>query len=132
MDRIREFLIWMKPHRIVKQGCRLNVHFNYSVDRSYMEMQQYTETLHSRMNQLQDERDDLLSRVESIERENRALKEEMEEAKSQLEDSKKTREDLQTRVDEVLASQEKYKRLAENINGMEEDMTKIKAEFPLF
>lgn len=97
-----------------------------------MEMQQYTETLHSRMNQLQDERDDLLSRVESIERENRALKEEMEEAKSQLEDSKKTREDLQTRVDEVLASQEKYKRLAENINGMEEDMTKIKAEFPLF
>ena len=120
MDRIREFLIWMKPHRIVKQVCRLNVHFNYSVDRSYMEMQQYTETLHSRMNQLQDERDD------------RALKEEMEEAKSQLEDSKKTREDLQTRVDEVLASQEKYKRLAENINGMEEDMTKIKAEFPLF
>lgn len=97
MDRIREFLIWMKPHRIVKQVCRLNVHFNYSVDRSYMEMQQYTETLHSRMNQLQDERDDLLSRVESIERENRALKEEMEEAKSQLEDSKKTREDLQTR-----------------------------------
>jgi len=81
----------MKPHRIVKQVCRLNVHFNYSVDRSYMEMQQYTETLHSRMNQLQDERDDLLSRVESIERENRALKEEMEEAKSQLEDSKKTR-----------------------------------------
>ena len=77
----------MKPHRIVKQVCRLNVHFNYSVDRSYMEMQQYTETLHSRMNQLQDERDDLLSRVESIERENRALKEEMEEAKSQLEDS---------------------------------------------
>ena len=72
--------------------CRLNVHFNYSVDRSYMEMQQYTETLHSRMNQLQDERDDLLSRVESIERENRALKEEMEEAKSQLEDSKKTRD----------------------------------------
>ena len=71
MDRIREFLIWMKPHRIVKQVCRLNVHFNYSVDRSYMEMQQYTETLHSRMNQLQDERDDLLSRVESIERENR-------------------------------------------------------------
>ena len=60
MDRIREFLIWMKPHRIVKQVCRLNVHFNYSVDRSYMEMQQYTETLHSRMNQLQDERDDLL------------------------------------------------------------------------
>lgn len=124
-----------RPKRILRHVCFLYVNFNFSVDRSYQEMQQYMAELHSKLNKQDEEMNDLVTQMKKMQSENRVLKEELEQTKVQLEESEKARKDLRNREEEALAGQksaeEKYSRLAATISELEEDLGKISAESPL-